>query len=262
MKKDKIEKKIIKQNNNNTRLQKTLKKNDIKILPNHVAFILDGNRRWAKENGKNANFGHQKGAENVKNLCEMCLKYKIKYLTLYCLSIENLQRSKQELNFLFRTIKNNLTQENIKKYNEQDNVNINIIGDRSVLPENLQKHIEKIDKIKIKNAKLELQICFGYSGRNEIVNAVKNIIKDEKNKKLKINDIDEKTFEKYLFTSNIPDVDLMIRTGGDIRISNFLLWKLSYAELYFCDTYFPAFSEKDFLLALYNFQSRKRRYGK
>lgn len=230
-------------------------------VPSHIAVIVDGNRRWAKEQNKSVNFGHKKGGENISNLCKWCIKYKIKYLTLYCLSVENLNRSELELKFLFRFFKTNMSKSNLEKYHK-NGVNVNIVGDNTLLPKDIVKCIEKVKNNQIKKPKLQLQICFGYSGRNEIINATKEIVKKIEDKQLTIDEINEQNFSSCLFTKDIPDIDLMIRTGGDLRISNFLLWKLSYAELYFCDKYFPAFDEKDFLLALYNFQNRIRRYGK
>ena len=225
--------------------------------PNHIAFILDGNRRWAKKNGLSPNKGHKKGAENIENLCNWCLKYEIKFLTLYCLSIENLNRSKNELKYLFTSIKTFLTSKRIEEYNQRG-INISIIGDFAVLPQDVKQTLEKVNQRSIEKPKLFLQLCIGYSGRNEIVNAAKKAIQIN----AKADEINEKTFEKLLFTSSIPDVDLLIRTGGDMRISNFLLWKISYAELYFCKQFFPEFNEKNFLLALYDFQNRIRRYGR
>ena len=239
-------------------------KQKITSIPNHIAFILDGNRRWAKKHNKSSNIGHKYGIRNIETICNLCIKYNIKYLTLYCLSVENLNRSKQELNFLFAYIKQYLSNKNINQIH-QKNINFRIIGDFTLLPKNLQNCIEVANENQIQNSKLNLQICICYSGRNEIINSVKRIINDIETKVItskQAKNITEKEFEKYLFSGSYPDVDLMIRTGGEIRISNFLLWKISYAELYFCKTLFPDFNENDFLLALYNFQSKNRRYGK
>ena len=240
-----------------------IEKNELVCVPNHIAIILDGNRRWAKEQGKTANFGHKQGGKNIENICNYCIKYCVKYLTLYCLSVENLKRSKQELQFLFAQMKRYLDAESIEKMHK-NGINLTIIGDFSFLSPNLREIIKNVNNNQIKNPKLNLQACICYSGRNEILNCVKNVAENLKNSKLDYNDVEkmtEKELEKYLFTGNFPDVDLMIRTGGDIRISNFLLWKLSYAELFFCKKPFPSFNEEDFLLALYDFQNRKRKYG-
>ena len=233
-------------------------------LPTHIAFILDGNRRWAKQRKKTINFGHKQGIKNIENICNFCKKYGIKYLTLYCLSTDNLNRSELELKFLFNCMKRYFTLQNLKKIHDND-INIKIVGDFSLIPNDVAQLIENINKQQIKSKKLNVQICISYSGKNEILNGIKNIVKQIKNNLVdleKLEKINEKQFEKYIFTGDFPDVDLMIRTGGDIRISNFLLWKLSYAEFYFCKTYFPSFSEKHFLYALHVFQKRKRRYGK
>ena len=239
------------------------KTNLIKV-PQHIGFILDGNRRWAKQQNKTSNFGHKQGAKNIKNLCNLCIKYGVKYLTLYCLSVENLDRSKQELKFLFACIKQFLQKKNIRELHE-DGINLSIIGDFTLLPKDVASAIEYANKLKNKNTiKLNLQACICYSGRNEILNGAKKIVKDFANNTVTLKQVDEmneKTFEKYISTGHLPDVDLLIRTGGDLRISNFLLWKISYAELHFCNIAFPAFNEENFLLALYDFQNRHRRYG-
>ena len=236
---------------------------NIKNIPNHIAIICDGNRRWAKQNGKLLNLGHKAGADNIENLCKYCIKYGVKYLTLYCLSIENLNRSATELEFLFRCFNSYLSQKNLDKA-KQEGIDIKIIGNDEVLPKDLVQTINNVNgqKLDKNNTKLHLSLCIGYSGRDEIINLAKNISYEVKNNNLNIEDVNEEICEKYLYSKVIPDVDLMIRTGGDIRISNFLLWKISYAELYFCQKYFPDFDEQEFLLALYSFNSRIRRYGR
>ena len=230
-------------------------------LPLHVAFILDGNRRWARKWNLPVYMGHKQGAENVKNLLEWCIKCKIKYLTIYCLSKDNLKRSEEELVEIFKMLKQYLLLENIKKLNAKG-INVEIIGDFNSLPSDVTKAIQHICKIDDKDTKLHLQICIGYSGRNEIVSAVQAIARDINTGVIGADDINNKLFEKYLATKDIPDVDLMIRSGGEKRLSDFLLWKLAYSELYFCDKLFPDFTEQDFLLALYFFATRERRYGK
>ena len=230
-------------------------------LPSHIAFILDGNRRWARKKNLPVYMGHQQGAENVKNLLEWCIKYKIKYLTIYCLSMDNLKRSEDELNKIFGMLKQYLSFENIKKIN-QNGIDVEIIGNFDILPKDVADAIKKISKIDNENVKLHLQVCIGYSGKNEIITATQALARDVKNNTISIADIGNELFEKYLLTKNTPDVDLMIRSGGEKRISDFLLWKLAYSELYFCDKLFPDFNEHDFLLALYFFANRERRYGK
>lgn len=232
-----------------------------KKLPLHIAFILDGNRRWAKKKNLPIYIGHQRGAENVKNLLEWCIKYKIKYLTIYCLSMDNLKRSEDELNKIFGMLKQYFLFENIKKLN-QNGIDVEIIGNFDILPKDVAEAIKKISKMDDKNVKLHLQVCIGYSGKNEIVNAVQAIVQDIGKNIIRTEDIDNELFEKYLLTKNTPDIDLMIRSGGEKRISDFLLWKLAYSELYFCDKLFPDFNEHDFLLALYFFANRERRYGR
>ncbi len=237
--------------------QNRINTEDLTNKPNHIAFILDGNRRWAKKNNLSPNKGHKKGAENIENLCNWCIKYGIKYLTLYCLSIENLNRSKNELKYLFASIEKFLSKQQIEEYNNRG-IQISVAGDFDILPANTKKTLLAIKNNLQHEPKLFLKLCIGYSGRNEIINATKTIIRQN----LKPEDVNEATFQKFLFTNDFPDVDLLIRTGGDKRISNFLLWKMSYAELYFCEQYFPEFNEENFLLALYDFKSRMRRYGR
>ena len=239
--------------------------------PQHIAVIMDGNRRWAKQKKIPINFGHKKGADNVENICNWCINNNIKYLSLYCLSIENLNRTEEELFFLFKYIEDYLCESELQKYISKG-ISINIIGDFSLLPNNIQSTIKnannKMDDYFNTNksdVKLKVQLCISYSGRNEILNAVKNIVLDFKNNKKKdfdIDKIDEKYFESFLQSRDFPDVDLLIRTSGEYRISNFLLWKISYTEIYFCEKYWPDFNEEDFILALYFFQNRIRRYGR
>jgi undecaprenyl diphosphate synthase len=232
-------------------------------LPSHIAMILDGNRRWARANGLQDYLGHRAGVKNIHIICNIAKKYGIKYLTLYCLSVENLNRCKEELSFLFREIKL-INKKHITKALEQG-IKISILGDFSYLPKDianslndvssLYKEIESTNEYKID---LNLQLCISYSGRNDILNAVKKI----KEQNIDVDNIDEKVFGDFLMTNGLPDIDLMIRAGGEKRLSNFLLWQLSYTELYFCDKMWPEFNEYDFLVALYFFQNRLRRYGR
>ncbi len=246
-----------------------MRKEQISDIPTHIAFILDGNRRWAKKNNLSINKGHEEGARNIKNLCNWCIKHNIKYLTLYCLSTENLGRQPKELKFLYSCISTYLSKDKIIEYSK-DHVNIRVLGNKDLFADEIKEKITQANASICKDAKLQLQLCIGYGGRNEITEAVNKLIIDVLNEEDNEKDtcsknkhkITEQIFEQYLYSSNIPDVDLLIRTGGDQRISNFLLWKISYAELYFCEKFWPEFCEEDFLLALYNYQSRRRRYGK
>ncbi len=235
---------------------------DIKSFPNHIAMILDGNRRWAKEQNKPQHYGHISGAKNVYNLCNWCLKYNIKYLTLYCLSYENLNRTKDELDFLFKTIKDNFNSKNIESL-KNSGVKIKVIGEINLLPVDVISCIKEVEKYNDSiDAKLNLQICLCYGGKQEILSAIKNILKEVEEGKINKNEISNDVICNHLYTKNIPDPDLMIRCGKEKRLSNFLLWQLSYTELYFCDKLWPDFNQEDFLFALYDFQNRKRRYGR
>ena len=243
----------------NFKLIEQIKKNSI---PKHVAIIMDGNRRFARELGLNFDKGHKYGKEKIKELLEWCFELKIKNLTLYAFSIENFERGKNEVSVLM-----NLCKEELKKalkdsriHNNQ--IKINVIGNLDSLPENIKKSaIFIMEKTKHYNNYL-LNIALAYGGREEIIHAIKNIAKDVKNNKLKINEITKSKVSSYLYTTGIPDPDLILRTSGEERISNFLLWQLAYSELYFSDVYWPAFRKRDFLKAIRTFQQRKRRFGK
>ena len=233
-------------------------------IPKHVAMILDGNRRWAKQNNLPSYLGHKQGAENIYNLCDWCLKCGVKYLSLYCLSYENLNRAKEELEYIYNYIVNNFNDKRIDELKKKQHVNISVFGDISLLPNDVQSAICSVQKNQIpaNDIKLNLNICICYSGRQEILKAIKDLFKDIQVGGVDINDIDETKFSEYLYTKNCPEPDLLIRCGKEKRVSNFLLWQIGYCELYFCDKLWPEFNEQDFLLALYDFQGRLRRYGK
>ena len=241
--------------------------NDNKLtkIPTHIAFILDGNRRWARSKGLPDNEGHKKGFEKIEELCNWCLKYGVKYLTLYCLSIENLNRSKIELDYLFKYLKDALSENNINKMNNKQ-IKLQILGDFDLLPADLTEKIREVNEkqkmIKDNNTTIHLQLCIGYGARREIADAVKSIVNKVKNNELKLEEINEDIIAENLYTTGMPDPDLLVRTGGEQRLSNFLLWQCSYTELYFCEKMLPEFEEKDFLLALYFFENRNRRYGR
>lgn len=227
--------------------------------PVHVAIIMDGNGRWAKEKGLATIEGHKKGVETVKMVIEVAIEIGIPYLTLYAFSTENWLRPKEEVEGLFNLLREFL-QENKKKLQEKD-VRIIVIGEREGLPQDIVEQIEEIMEFTKENKKLTLIIAFNYGSRKEIVNAVKRICKDVVQNKVKIEEINEELFERYLYTHNIPDPDLFIRTSGEYRLSNFLLWQLSYTELWFTKTYWPDFKKEDFITAVDDFSRRKRRFG-
>jgi tritrans,polycis-undecaprenyl-diphosphate synthase [geranylgeranyl-diphosphate specific] len=243
----------------NYKLIEQIKRNPI---PKHVAIIMDGNRRFARELGLSLERGHKYGKEKIKELLEWCFELKIKNLTLYAFSIENFERGKNEVSALM-----NLCEEELEKALKDSKIHtnqikINVIGNLESLPEKIKKSAKFImNKTKDYNNHL-LNIALAYGGREEIIHAIKNIAKDVKNNKIEINDITKSKVSSYLYTTGIPDPDLILRTSGEERISNFLLWQLAYSELYFSDVYWPAFRKRDFLKAIITFQKRKRRYGK
>ena len=232
----------------------------LKNIPNHIAVIMDGNGRWAKKKGKERIQGHKKGILSVRKLVEEASKINISYLTLFAFSTENWKRPKNEVSTLMDLIVLSLDKE--LKTIIENKIKLNAIGDINSLPEEVKKKLkETIEKTK-KNRKLILTIAINYGGKEEITNALKTIInKVKKNIILKEN-VDEELINTHLYSKNLPDVDLLIRTSGEKRISNFLLWKISYAELYFTNILWPEFSKNDFYKAIINYQKRERRFGK
>lgn len=222
-------------------------------LPLHVGLIMDGNGRWAKKRLMPRSFGHNAGMNRVIALAEHAQKRGIKYLTVYALSSENLSRPKEELEGLFNLFRKYFS-ENVKKLYGQ-NAAVKIIGDKSVLPEDVAKLLEEGEANSPKNATFTMTFAINYGSRGEIARAARLAAESG-------GEITEKTLEKYLFTSGLPDPDLIIRTGGEVRLSNFLLYQAAYAELYFTDVLFPDFSEEEFDKAIENFSHRERRFGK
>jgi undecaprenyl diphosphate synthase len=229
-------------------------------LPRHIAIIMDGNGRWAKEQGQDRLFGHFHGVESVRNIVEGCAELGIEYLTLYAFSTENWDRPENEVNGLME-----LLVDTIRKETEtlnRNNIKLHVIGDRRMLGKEVNAELDESLEMTAANTGLNLIMALSYSGRWELVNAVKNIAADVEAGKLKPADIGQETLQQYLWTSDFPDPELMIRTSGEYRISNFLLFQLAYAELYFTNTRWPDFRKKHLYEALIDFQSRERRYGK
>tara|TARA_B100000945_G_scaffold316811_1_gene318438 strand:+ start:122 stop:793 length:672 start_codon:yes stop_codon:yes gene_type:complete len=221
---------------------------------------MDGNGRWAKILGKKRTFGHQKGIEVVKKILEESLKLGIEYLTLFAFSKENWDRPTPEVKTIMK-----LLSKSVLKYKNtliKNGVKLNTIGDLNDLPLESKNSIEQVKEITNKNQKITLTIALSYSSRWEIINSIKKIISDCQKNKFNIKNINEKTVNNYLCTNNLPYPDLLIRTGGEKRISNFLLWQLAYSELYFCNTNWPDFEKKDFHNAILEYQKRERRFGK
>lgn len=232
---------------------------ELKNMPEHIAIIMDGNRRWAREKNKEASEGHKAGAENLENIAKFCNNIGIKYLTVYAFSTENWKRSKEEVAALMILLKNYLKK--FAKSANKENIRIKILGDIEVLDSGLKKSIIDVME-KTKNCTgLTLNIAFNYGGRHEITNAAKIIASKVKNNEIKIEDIDEELVGKYLYTENCPDPDLLIRPGGELRTSNFLPWQLVYSEFYFIDKYWPDFSNEDLLKAIETFNKRNRKFG-
>ncbi|HNW51315.1 MAG TPA: isoprenyl transferase [Prolixibacteraceae bacterium] len=228
-------------------------------IPLHVAIIMDGNGRWAAQRGNDRIFGHQHGVDAVRSSIKAAAEVGVKYLTLYAFSTENWSRPKREVDALMSLMVNVIKSESDDLL--KNNVRLIVIGDRDSLPAKLQKEVEKLIEKLGKNTGLTVVMALSYSSRWEIINAVKLIANDVKKGKIDPDNISQELFPDYLSTAKIPDPELMIRTSGEKRLSNFLLWQLAYAELYFTTKLWPDFSEEDFWEAIFNYQQRERRFG-
>jgi undecaprenyl diphosphate synthase len=237
-------------------------KNEINTenIPKHLAIIMDGNGRWAKQKGFLRTLGHESGSKSVKIIIQECLDLGVEYLTLYAFSTENWNRPKLEVDTLMRVLINSLKKE--LKTMQDCNIKMNAIGNIYKLPKKAQIQLnDVIDKTK-DNTKMTLTLALSYGSREELVNVVKIISDKVKNNIISIDSIDDSIINEHLYTHNLPDVDLLIRTSGEHRISNFLLWQIAYAELYFTDVLWPDFKEKDLHEAIISYQKRERRFGK
>lgn len=229
--------------------------------PKHIGIIMDGNRRFANEFGINTASGHSKGARRLEDVLGWCWDIDIQIVTVYAFSTENIRRSEEEVNELMNLFEKMFNKVAEHKSVHKRQVKINAIGDLSILPTRVQESIERAQQNTKNYNNFILNIAIGYGGREEIVNAVKKIARDYKENKISENSINEGLISKYLYTSGLPDPDLIIRTSGEERLSGFLLWQSAYSELYFCDTFWPTFKKIDFLRAIKMYQQRKRRYG-
>lgn len=229
-------------------------------LPVHVAVIMDGNGRWAKQRGLDRSEGHVEGVNTVRRITEIASEVGVKYLTLYTFSTENWNRPKDEVDALMNLIVVAIERETPDLI--KNNVRLSMIGDSSRMPEFAVNRLNACIQDTSHCNGLNLVLALSYSSRQELVSAVKSIAEQAKNGTLSIDDISEEAISKSLYTSNMPDPDLLIRTAGDLRISNYLLWQIAYAELYFTDKFWPDFSKDDFCQAIIDFQSRERRFGK
>lgn len=233
---------------------------DKERLPQHIAIIMDGNGRWAKEKGQDRLYGHFHGVESVRNIVEGCAELGVKYLTLYAFSTENWDRPQQEVTGLMELLVDTIRKE-VPVLNK-NNIKLHVIGDVNMLPDYARQELhEALDETKT-NTGLNLVMALSYSSRWELVNAVKAIATDVKENKLQPQEINQDTLQSYLSTSAFPDPELMIRTSGEYRISNFLLYQLAYAELYFTNTRWPDFRKENLYEAIQDFQNRERRFGK
>ncbi len=233
---------------------------DLNNVPTHVAIIMDGNGRWAKKKGMKRAFGHQNAIKAVRSSIESCDDLGIPYLTLYAFSSENWNRPSEEVNMLMNLLVRTLKKElpTLQKYN----IKLNTIGDTSSLPVKVYGQLEEVMDETKNNTKATLTLALSYGAKAEILKAVKQISQEVLDHELTVDGITEEVFKDHLYTKNMPDVDLMIRTSGETRISNFLLWQSAYAELYFTPVLWPDFRKEDFYKAIINYQQRERRFGK
>ena len=228
-------------------------------LPVHIAIIMDGNRRWAKEKGLETKLGHKEGAENLKRIAKYANEIGIKYLTVYAFSTENWKRTKEEVGALMFLL--NWYLDDLLNSSDLDNVKINVLGDITKLDAGTQKLILKLENKTKDYTGLQLNVAFNYGGRDEITRAVKKIANAVKNNEISIDDIDEDLISNSIYTAGMPDPDLLIRPGGEKRISNFLPWQLSYTEFIFTDKYWPDFNKNDLNEAIVEYERRNRKFG-
>lgn len=227
-------------------------------VPNHIAIILDGNGRWAKKRGMPRSFGHVKGCENLEDICEVAKELGVKYLTVYAFSTENWKRSKEEVDGLMKLFRNYLKK--CIKISQKNNMRVKVIGDITAFDSDIQESIEKLEDFSKDFTDLHFQIALNYGSRDEITRAVNRMLEDQKAGKLEI-PVSEDTISEYLDTAGIPDPDLMIRTSGELRLSNYLLWQLAYSEFYFTDVPWPDFKKEELVKAIEKYNERDRRYG-
>lgn len=227
-------------------------------IPAHIAIIMDGNGRWAAKRGLERSYGHQAGVETVRRITAACTKLGVKFLTLYTFSTENWNRPSDEISALMGLVLSSLEDEIFMK----NDVRFRVIGDITRLPEDVQKKLHETEEHTKDNATMTMVVALSYSSRWEITKAVQDIVTDVKAGKISEQAICEDMVSKYLQTAFMPDPDLLIRTGGEVRVSNYLLWQIAYSELFFCDTFWPDFAEEDLYRAIANYQSRQRRFGK
>lgn len=231
---------------------------DIKRIPRHIAIIMDGNGRWAKERGKERSFGHQAGVDTVRRITSECVRLGVKFLTLYTFSTENWSRPETEIAALMGLVLSSLEDEIFMK----NNVRFQVVGDIERLPQSVQDKLRETMEHTARNTAMTMVVALSYSSRWELTRAAQSIARDVKQGRLQPEDITEELMNQRLETAFMPDPELLIRTGGELRISNYMLWQIAYSELYFCDTYWPDFNEVDLHQAIASYQARQRRFGK
>lgn len=228
-------------------------------VPQHIAIILDGNGRWAKAKGMPRNYGHAQGSKNVERICEDAYKMGVKYLTVYAFSTENWNRPQSEVDALMKLLRNYM--KTCLKTAEKNQMKVRVLGDKTRLDEDIRTRIEELEAATVNNDGLNFQIALNYGSRDEMIRAIRRLAKDCVEGKQNSDEITEKVFEGYLDTHDIPDPDLLIRTSGELRLSNYLLWQLAYTEFYFTDVLWPDFTKKELEKAIEHYNRRDRRFG-
>ena len=241
-------------------MQEILEKIDKNNLPKHVAIIMDGNGRWAKSRGEERTFGHKNAISAVRNAISACNKVGVEYLTLYTFSTENWNRPSDEVNTLMSLLSETLLEEAEELFSK--GIRLHVIGEIEKLPYLVKEQLLNVVDLTKNNTKSNLVLALSYGSQREILNAVKEIAQEVKEGKISAEDINEKLFENHLYTKDLPPVDLLIRTSGEVRISNFLLWQIAYAELQFLDIFWPDFQEEHLYQCIVNYQNKERRFGK
>ena len=228
-------------------------------VPRHIAIILDGNGRWAKQKGMPMGYGHVKGCENLEKVCEYARELGVRYLTVYAFSTENWKRPQEEVDALMKLLRNYM--KTCLKTAEKNHIRVRVIGDKTGLAEDIRERIAELEEASKNNDGLNFQIAINYGSRDEMIRAMKKMAADQEKGKLTPEDISEEIFTSYLDTADIPDPDLLIRTSGEQRLSNFLLWQLAYTEFYFADVHWPDFTKEELVKAIEAYNGRDRRYG-
>ena len=228
-------------------------------IPEHIAIILDGNGRWANKKRMPRNYGHMQGSKTVEKICEEAYKMGVKYLTVYAFSTENWNRPKEEVDALMKLLRSYM--KDCIKTSTKNNMRVRVIGDTSKLSKDIITSINELEEVSKTNTGLNFQVALNYGGRDEIIRGIKKLALDFRADKIGLDDIDDRMFQEYLDTKGIPDPDLLIRTSGEQRISNFLLWQLAYTEIYFTDILWPDFTKADLIKAIEAYNNRDRKFG-